>query len=429
MIAMKRVFVFLLLAVLIGSIAAPALAAWSERTVYVKFFSQINNGWKDDPVGTTGCKMSGSGCVVTGVAQVLTYYYINTDPGQFVDWLNSNRGFDGCLLKWGKITTYSEKMGRKVAYGGPYSKTSYDTWAIARNEVLSGRPVLIEKNPNNGHWLVGRGYENGKFTINDPLKENFALEQFSGTIYRVVTFSLQTNPGLDPIFNECRDRNGTSNVGNPVTGYYTWGSLIVKEFQGGFGRSMMTYLYPNAGVRKCYLIRRGFKQKWDQLGGPYSYLGMPITDEYPSFKYKDANGNKRARQDYADGGYMVWYGDHVKIYNWKGQLISGSVSAQVEVPKPITVTATGIEAIHPNPFNPQTVVSFTLAEQGQIKLAVYDINGRLVTVLADGNYQVGQHQVVWKGEDSHGQSVASGVYFVRLQTATAVSTRKAVLLK
>ena len=70
----------------------------------------------------------------------------------------------------------------------------------------------------------------------------------------------------------------------------------------------------------------------------------------------------------------------------------------------------------PNPFNPQTTISFDLPKQEAVRLAVYDVSGRLVDVLLDGDIAAqGRNEVVWRGRDMAGRVVSAGVYFYRLE--------------
>ena len=84
---------------------------------------------------------------------------------------------------------------------------------------------------------------------------------------------------------------------------------------------------------------------------------------------------------------------------------------------------------HPNPFNPNTTISFNLRERGHASLAVYDVAGRLVRVLIDGVKEAGPHDVNWDGKDNTGRGVASGVYFYRLEAGSFTETKKMVLLR
>ncbi|MBN2830157.1 MAG: choice-of-anchor J domain-containing protein [Candidatus Cloacimonetes bacterium] len=84
---------------------------------------------------------------------------------------------------------------------------------------------------------------------------------------------------------------------------------------------------------------------------------------------------------------------------------------------------------YPNPFNPETTIAFDLKEAGEVNLEVYNMRGQKVTTLAQGNFPVGSHSVVWKGTDSNGKSVTSGVYFYKLQAGTYTFTKKMILIK
>ena len=80
---------------------------------------------------------------------------------------------------------------------------------------------------------------------------------------------------------------------------------------------------------------------------------------------------------------------------------------------------------YPNPFNPSTRIEFTLAEDSEVELAVYDLKGRLVERLIDKEMSAGKQTVDWDG-----QNVSSGIYFCRLEAdGKMISTKKMVLLK
>jgi hypothetical protein len=70
---------------------------------------------------------------------------------------------------------------------------------------------------------------------------------------------------------------------------------------------------------------------------------------------------------------------------------------------------------YPNPFNASTAVRFDLPVSGVVVISIYDVNGRLVRVLADGSWNVGSHSVEWDGKDSTGNSVPSGIYVCRMR--------------
>ena len=97
--------------------------------------------------------------------------------------------------------------------------------------------------------------------------------------------------------------------------------------------------------------------------------------------------------------------------------------------KPGTPLPDALYANYPNPFNPTTTIRFDLQRRGSVSLAVYDIRGTLVRTLVDDERGAGIHEATWDGRDARGRSVASGIYFYRLEAGDFVRTRKMVLVK
>jgi len=83
---------------------------------------------------------------------------------------------------------------------------------------------------------------------------------------------------------------------------------------------------------------------------------------------------------------------------------------------------------YPNPFNPLTTISFELANENHVRLAVYNIEGKKVRTLVDRVLDGGIHKVTWDGTDAYGSPAASGIYFCRLQADGNRLTRKMVLI-
>jgi hypothetical protein len=89
-----------------------------------------------------------------------------------------------------------------------------------------------------------------------------------------------------------------------------------------------------------------------------------------------------------------------------------------------------LRAAVPNPFNPVTRISYYLPVDCQVALEVYDSSGRLIARLLDREAQPkGMHTVEWRGVDTHGRTVSSGMYFYRLTAGRETLTKKMVLLR
>lgn len=97
---------------------------------------------------------------------------------------------------------------------------------------------------------------------------------------------------------------------------------------------------------------------------------------------------------------------------------------QADRPETVLPTVTELHQNYPNPFNATTNISFDLASASNVNLRVYDITGRLVTTLVDGQMDAGAHMVAWDGS-----GVSSGVYFYKLVAGDYTTTKAMNLLK
>jgi hypothetical protein len=117
--------------------------------------------------------------------------------------------------------------------------------------------------------------------------------------------------------------------------------------------------------------------------------------------------------------------DKIDLSSAAGRLMAVSfVNASPDLPDRFTLYQN-----YPNPFNPETRIDFELPQGCRVELSVYNLLGRKVRVLADGDYSAGSHTVAWDGRDDYGSAVSSGVYFYRLTASGISETRKMLLMK
>jgi hypothetical protein len=83
----------------------------------------------------------------------------------------------------------------------------------------------------------------------------------------------------------------------------------------------------------------------------------------------------------------------------------------------------------PNPFNPSTIIEYSLPQPETVDLSVYDLRGRRVRTLVQRRVEAGVHRATWQGHDDHGKRVGSGVYFYKLKAGSYEKTRKLVLVE
>ena len=116
-------------------------------------------------------------------------------------------------------------------------------------------------------------------------------------------------------------------------------------------------------------------------------------------------------------------------------------SAHAVVLTPVTTTAVGDDAPpaggkiaalgpnFPNPFRDATALSFTLARPAPVSLTVHDAAGRLVARIAEGARAAGEHVVEWNGRDASAGRLASGTYFIRLETPGETLLRRVTIVR
>ena len=85
---------------------------------------------------------------------------------------------------------------------------------------------------------------------------------------------------------------------------------------------------------------------------------------------------------------------------------------------------------YPNPFNPETVIQFGLPNNALVSLKIYNVNGQeVITLLNNENRNKGWHEITWESNDSHGNKVASGIYFVKLLAGSKITTKKMIITR
>lgn len=90
---------------------------------------------------------------------------------------------------------------------------------------------------------------------------------------------------------------------------------------------------------------------------------------------------------------------------------------------------TELEGNYPNPFNPETTISFSTRQAGPVRLGIYNLKGQLVRDLVDGYLPAGRHRLVWNGRDQNDRSVSSGIYLYRMSAPGYAKTLKMMLMK
>lgn len=230
--------------------------------------------------------------------------------------------------------------------------------------------------------------------------------------------------------------------GDDILSYIFFGGTIIDSLPGmtitpsinganpagdvnddGYDDLICSYSGPFSGVGEVYIF----------MGGP-SFDSIPDVKlfnwDYPGFRVLFGLGATGVGDYNNDGvddfAFAADNSDNVfEIYIYSGWKSSSGVGeGPATLPK-----SSFLSQNYPNPFNPSTTIDFSLARSGQVELIVYNILGEAVDTLVNGFMHVGTHTVTWNPSTSRQSSVASGVYFYRLQGPDLIQSKKMLLLK
>jgi hypothetical protein len=119
-----------------------------------------------------------------------------------------------------------------------------------------------------------------------------------------------------------------------------------------------------------------------------------------------------------------WWGEVNFFAGWDSKVTDVDGETQFNIPHNVELRQN-----YPNPFNPGTRIEFDQPRMQFVRLAIYDVIGRLVRVLIDNELAPGHYRIDWDGTDNQGKPAATGVYFYRINAGKQTETRKMILIK
>ncbi len=133
-----------------------------------------------------------------------------------------------------------------------------------------------------------------------------------------------------------------------------------------------------------------------------------------------------------DGPASYWTYYVISAVDTSGYASGYAAAAQVDptgIGREVASYTDRLDQNYPNPFNPTTRIGYQLRSRVPVSLNVYDVGGRLVRRLVDGDQGPGNFTVEWDGRNMHGATVSTGVYFYRFAAGSFIRTKKMVMLK
>jgi len=165
------------------------------------------------------------------------------------------------------------------------------------------------------------------------------------------------------------------------------------------------------------LNNRGFEIERKSGNGDYQSIsfikGDGTTTEQKSYSYTD--------KELQEGDYTY----RLKQIDFDSSVhYSGLVNVSVKLPAEFNLSQN-----YPNPFNPSTTINFSLPQKQMVKLIVYDILGKEVKTLVNGEKDAGSYNVQWNGTNNNGVNVSTGIYIYRITAGSFIQEKKMILMK
>jgi len=349
-----------------------------------------------------------------------------------------------------------------VTYGdfvGTQDELTIFDYSIAQNDTVSNKSELIIQFSEPIDTSSFQAEQIVPFVLFVPDEDPVILDSTRFMVYDAAnitlndepqTFFYDSNTGICAFIRETTallpDGTGTGfypddenvlNISNLITDSDI---PMYEEFQLTFSTTeseWSTIMYPNPS----FLFN---PENPSPSTNNVSFYHLPATCTIRIYDLLDSLIYTIERVDEWEGGHERWYlieNNEVivpyGIYQWTIENDSlgafehgvfcwaGNENEFVDINNEITIpTLFNLFPAYPNPFNPVTTIRYELPERTDIRLAIYDLRGREVTVLANGVQGPGIREVRWDAANA-----ASGIYFYRLQTGDQTITKKLVVLK
>ncbi len=296
------------------------------------------------------------------------------------------------------INTIEVRNGkRSTNYQSRYLQALANGWhigAVANQDNHNGL-WGDQPNPNAGNDIYLTGM----------LVDSLAVDGVLDAIWNRRTYATEINPPSDRVIL----RYKAGGVGGSTVWMGAIDTVSTTEIAFDVEGSAST------GFQTLQLWRNGLIVKSDLLGSVSSF-NWTYTDTVPTDNTNYYYFVKIIQNDQdATWSSPIWFNVNTSIAT---DVAGGSVPRKLE-----------LHQNRPNPFNPTTMIRFEIPSKAKTRLEIYDVSGRLVRTLVDGEIAAGTHEATWDGTDNVGHNVSSGVYFYRVLAAGKTENRKMLLLR
>lgn len=294
------------------------------------------------------------------------------------------------------------------------------TWTEAGGVVALASPAQSRPNGLNhdGSVVTGWAYLAGETYRKPAVWEDGTLTMLATTLGEGYDVAADGNTLLGQVYDQ---DTGLMTAALWTRGTGTWNLQLLGTLPGtqpGYGSSRAESIANDGSVVVGFNQFGGFSKAgivWTPTLGLMKaddfvtdVLGLALPAGYTITNMTAVSSDTRVLAGYGNNPYDL--AQPIKSF----LIDTGGLSA---VPGAPGSDGLAIAGNHPNPFNPTTDIRLSVARDTRVRLEIFDVRGRLVRLLHDGDLAAGDHVLTWQGRDDGGRAVGSGVYLARARSA------------
>ncbi|HEX2981906.1 MAG TPA: T9SS type A sorting domain-containing protein [Ignavibacteriales bacterium] len=365
----------------------------------------------------------------------LKYVYSYNEKGlKTTDEAFRKNGTDWSLLYKEQYFYNSEDLLDSIIRPGSKTYYKYEDGKTIKNIYNSGPQYRWEYDKN------GRLIYKGWYYMGSSGSDTYKFDDLGRLIMHLVRNGGLYNISDTTKYNYEEDSLGRTIKRTAFLSSFTYDSMLVSTEFYAYNEAGLLHTYEKRDSEKNSRSTYEYGQNGDVLSNIYEERTDAISEWKPVRKYEYAYNElgqliKHQIYDYDSSG--VWINS---IYGISAIIPGTDVKkgfARIEYAYTRIDTIIGINdreeftpakfslaQNYPNPFNPETKISFNLPASGKASLKVYDMLGREVAELLNGEMEKGPHSVSFNG-----RNLSSGVYIYRLQSGNFTESKKMMLIK
>lgn len=367
--------------------------------------------------------------------------------------LNDDLDLNGQIITLGSSATLIEGSGKLYGSSGTITTTRVLSNISAEN--IGGLGAEITTTANLGSTTITRGHaaQSGSIqryfditptTNNTGLSATLVFHYFDAELNGQNENILELFRSVDAGSNWTKIGGTVNTAANtvtlsPIDAFSRWTSAQ-DDNPLPVELSSFTVEVTNQGV----LCRWTTESEIENLG---FMLERKTEDadwiEIASYKTDDNLLGQGTISSYTDYEYLDIYVEPNTIYEYRLADVDYEGVVTYHSTRTVTVGNTIQSSLieeftvlpaYPNPFNPSTIIKYAIPEvethsNASVQVQIYDITGKLITTLFNGEQTPGWHSVVWNGTNQHSEQAPAGLYFSRITSGNEVKTTKLMLLR